>query len=157
MQQYSPDGVRQERTNWRCQEISARHRVWGFNCPAVDLDFLAVEYNLGKPVALVEYKHYSAAKPVYKHPTYAALAALANGYSEGALPFLLTFYWPESWTFEVHPLNRAAAQWFEVAGILSERDYVRALYAIRRKTLTDHLEKVLISSVPETLAGREAA
>lgn len=30
----------QERTGWRDEEISARHRIWGVNCPAVDLDFL---------------------------------------------------------------------------------------------------------------------
>ena len=58
MKNYSVDGVRQERTNWRDQELSARHRTWGFNCPAVDLDFLMVEYNIGKPVGLIEYKHF---------------------------------------------------------------------------------------------------
>lgn len=48
-----------ERSGWRDMELSGRHRIWGFNCPAVDLDFLMVEYNLGIAIAVVEYKHLS--------------------------------------------------------------------------------------------------
>ncbi len=35
--------VRQERTGWRDEKISQRHREWGYNCPAVDLDFEVVD------------------------------------------------------------------------------------------------------------------
>ena len=72
---FSPDGVRQERTGWRDQAISLRHRTWGFNCPGVDFDFLMLEYSTGKPVAVVEYKHYRARMPDREHPNYRALFA----------------------------------------------------------------------------------
>jgi hypothetical protein len=38
---------------WRDEAISQRHRLWGFNCPAVDIDFLMIEYDQGKPAACV--------------------------------------------------------------------------------------------------------
>ena len=73
MQSYKTNGVRAERTGWRDQALSDRHREWGFNCPSVDLDFLMVEYNIGLPVALVEYKNERAWMPDFRHATYRAL------------------------------------------------------------------------------------
>ena len=35
--------VRKERTGWRDEEISRRHRLWGVSCAATDIDFLLVE------------------------------------------------------------------------------------------------------------------
>ena len=32
--------VRAERTHWRDEALSERHRLWGYDCPAVDVDFL---------------------------------------------------------------------------------------------------------------------
>jgi hypothetical protein len=37
-----------ERNGWRDLEMSLRHKLWGFHCPAVDIDFLMVEYNRGQ-------------------------------------------------------------------------------------------------------------
>ena len=37
--------------------ISARHRTWGYNCPAMDLDFVLVEYDNAAPAALIDYRH----------------------------------------------------------------------------------------------------
>jgi hypothetical protein len=51
--------VRQERSGWRDRELSQRHRRWGWNCPAMDIDFL--EFHVGEPVALIECKHECAA------------------------------------------------------------------------------------------------
>ena len=39
--------------------ISQKHRSWGYNLPAVDIDFLLLEYDNRKTVALVEYRHYN--------------------------------------------------------------------------------------------------
>ena len=117
-----------ERTGWRDAAISARHRVWGFNCPAVDLDFLMVEYNLGKPVGLVEYKHHSAWEPDLRHPTYRALTELAD---LAALPFLIAFYWPDVWAFRITPVNESARLHFEESEILTERQFVTRLYRMR--------------------------
>jgi len=51
--------TRPERTQWRDQKLSERHRAWGFNCPAIDIDFLMVEFHTGKPVAIIDYKRYT--------------------------------------------------------------------------------------------------
>ena len=120
MQNYSSEGVRQERTGWRDESISARHRHWGFNCPAVDLDFLIVEYNVGKPVGLIEYKHNKARMPIIEHPTYRALSTLADGYRE-PLPFLVAFYWPDIWAFRLLPINETAQEHFYSGETLCER------------------------------------
>ena len=50
-----------ERTGWRDQALSERHRAWGWDCPALDMDFVMIEYDNGKATALVEYKHEQAA------------------------------------------------------------------------------------------------
>ena len=37
--------------------LSGRHRVWGSNVPAMDMDFILAEYDKCVPVALIDYKH----------------------------------------------------------------------------------------------------
>lgn len=152
MQQWTTDGTRLERTGWRDEGISKRHRRWGFNCPAVDLDFLMVEYNLGLPVGLVEYKHHQARTPDVRHATYRALTSLADGYAKDGkadpLPFLVAFYWPDVWAFRVTPVNEAARRAFSPSEVLSEYEYVRRLYRLRRLTLSKELSGVLNREVP---------
>lgn len=135
-----------ERTGWRDESISRRHRQWGFNCPAVDLDFLVVEYNLGIPVGVVEYKHHKANMPDPQHPTYRALRDLADNYASGPLPFMLVFYWPDIWSFRVYPLNDVASTFYgrvkEFDGtsvLLSERRYVKSLYVMRALEVEDRV------------------
>lgn len=146
MQAYSLDGVRQERTGWRDQEISNRHRMWGFNCPAVDLDFLMVEYNLGKPVGLIEYKHARAQLPDLKHATYRALIELAD---IAGLPFCVAFYWPEVWAFRVYPVNETARKHFAAPHEdFNERQFVARLYRIRYLAVGDDLLHRLHKELP---------
>ena len=145
MQRWLDDRVRAERTGWRDQKISQRHRLWGFNCPAVDIDFLVVEYNVGKPVAIVDYKHYQASAPDLSHPTYRALLELAD---IAQLPFLIAFYWPESWAFKITPVNEFARAHFADNEMLTERDYVERLYKLRRLVLAKHLKDTLFDVLP---------
>ncbi len=142
-----------ERTGWRDESISRRHRDWGFNCPAVDLDFLVAEYNIGKPVALIEYKRYTAQVPNVLHPTYRALSDLADKYSDGSLPFLIAFYWPDIWAFRIHPVNPCAKGHFYEGEMLTERQFVYRLYRLRSLVLTDHLMKSLNDVLPITEEG----
>jgi hypothetical protein len=53
--------MRDEQLGWRDERISARHRTWGCDCPAADIDFLVLEYDGGVASDLVEYKHDNAA------------------------------------------------------------------------------------------------
>lgn len=130
---------RVERTGWRDAELSKRHGSWGFNCPAVDLDFVMMEYNHGKPCALVEYKHMNARVADPKHATYRALVALADGYKDGPLPCLIARYNPECWSFIITPLNDAArSHYAHCIGItLTEQRFVRSLHLLRKVVLTD--------------------
>jgi hypothetical protein len=143
-----PD-VKPETHGFRDERISRRHREYGWNCPAVDLDFCLVEYNFGKPVALVEYKHHSAATPNLKHPTYRALRMLADKYSDGALPFFISFYWPDIWAYRVLPVNYAAMEHFADFETVSEREYVKRLYRMRRMTVALELLPKLKTELPE--------
>lgn len=134
-----------ERTGWRDEWISRRHREWGFNCPAVDLDFLMVEYNLGAPVALVEYKYIAAREPDLRHPTYRALRILADA---AGLPFFVAFYNKEPCWFRVSPVNEAALSLFDVGEVMSEYDYVRKLYQIRSAAIVDSVMSRLSRFIP---------
>lgn len=148
MSNYAPrnnQGVRNERSGWRDMELSQRHRRWGFNCPAVDLDFLMVEYNTGKPAGLVEYKHYQAQKPNMQHPTYRALEYLANGRD---LPFLVAFYWPVIWAFRIIPVNQVAKLHFKENEELSEREFVERLYKIRSLVVEEYVLRNLNTQKP---------
>jgi hypothetical protein len=129
---------RTERTGWRDAELSKRHGSWGFNCPAVDLDFVMMEYNHGKPCALVEYKHVNARPVDPSRATYRALIALADGYSDGPLPCFIARYNPSDWSFIVTPLNdRARAHYAHCDGdILTEQRFVRSLHLLRKAVLT---------------------
>ena len=138
--------VRPERSGWRCEAISRRHREWGYNCPAVDLDFVVAEYNHGKPVALVEYKDRHAQPPNVGHPTYQALIALADGYSGGAIPCMIAVYCSEHWWFRVYLLNDAARCHYahvQAGEVLCEQRFVRSLYLLRQAVLTDEDEQAI--------------
>ena len=117
-----------ERTGWRDKDLSLRHREWGFNCPMADVDFVAVEYNLGKPVALVEYKHRGAKTPDFAHATYRAIRILADN---SGIPFFVAFYNKRPWMFRVYPVNDYACQLFEHGQGFSEYDFVSKLYQLR--------------------------
>ena len=133
---------RDERCGYRDEKLSERHGTWGFDCPAVDLDFVLVEYNRGKPCALIEYKHKNTAEPNRNHPSYKALVALANGCK---IPCLIAIYDPDDWTFKVIPLNSFAVKYY--AGcekeVLTEQRWVKSLLLLRKRALVAEDEEVL--------------
>lgn len=129
--------VKQERTGWRDSptgappSISARHRQWGWNCPALDIDFLMLEYDLGCVSALVEYKHEFAAKIRLNHPSLRAVADLAD---RASIPALIVRYANDYSWFLVAPLNRVAREFLSGRHLMSEQEYVQLLYRIRGRT-----------------------
>jgi hypothetical protein len=131
--------VRTERTGWRDNAISLRHRQWGFNCPATDLDFLMCEFNYSKPVALIEYKHKNADLCNMLHPTRNALCALCDGYKDGPLPCFVAVYCNEDWWFKIIPLNDAARKIYSTTDrcFLTEKRFVASLHWLRKMTLTE--------------------
>ena len=127
-----------ERTGWRDQEISRRHRDWGMNCPAVDLDFVLLEFNHGVPVAVVDYKHCAKANPLEGLNEWAikAMSELYNRHGEN-LPFFVARYWPGSWAFKVLPMNDPARELLPDEWIsMTEQRWVTGLHHIRKQTLS---------------------
>lgn len=120
--------VRQERTGWRDLRLSERHRRWGWDCPAVDLDFLFLEYDRGKAVAIVEYKHERAAPQFATHPTYQAMIDL--GTRAGIPVFAVRYADDFSW-WKVIPLNDKARIWATATETVTEEEWVKLLYRIR--------------------------
>lgn len=124
--------VREERTGWRDEAISGRHRKWGWDCPAIDIDFLALEYDKGKPVAIIEYKNERAQDICATHPSYQAIIALGDAAS---IPVFVVRYSSAFTWFTVIPLNDPAKKWVPIRDDkISEREYVTLLYRIRGYT-----------------------
>lgn len=128
--------TKQERTGWRDLRLSERHRRWGWDCPAVDLDFLFLEYDHGKAVALVEYKHELAAPQYASHPTYQAMIDLGN---RASVPVFAARYADDFSTWEITPLNPTARQWLNKRTGMTEREWVEFLYRIRGHELPDEV------------------
>lgn len=122
--------VRAERTGWRDLGLSERHRMWGWNCPAVDLDFLFLEYDRGKASAIVEYKHENARPMSVVHPTYLALRDLAD---RAQLPAFVVRYGGDYSWFAVSPINDRATEALgtENSKFMSEAQWVEFLYRLR--------------------------
>lgn len=120
--------VRQERTGWRDLSLSQRHRKWGWDCPAVDLDFLFLEYDRGKAVAIVEYKHERAAPQRASHPTYQAMIDLGT---RAGVPVIAVRYASDFVVWKAIPLNEKAKEWLPERREMTEREWVTLLYNMR--------------------------
>lgn len=120
------------------RQLSDRHRLWGADCPATDLDFALMEYNHGVPVAIVDYKHHLAKLERTNAATYDALSYLVDMRSGRHLPFLITRYWDDIWAFSVLGVNDPAREWLGSMDWIdmTEQQYVRRLYALRKDVLT---------------------
>lgn len=117
--------------------LSHRHRQWGHDCPAVDLDFVLAEYNHGVTVAVVDYKHHRENVDASNERTHQALSGFYD--SDGnQLPFFVARFWPETWAFKVHAGNSAACLHLGTSSWvpMTEQRYVRSLYQLRKDALT---------------------
>ena len=132
--------VREERTGWRDEGLSNRHRMWGWDCPAVDLDFVLIEYDKGRASALVEYKNEHAAKQDFSKSSYRALSLLA---SNSGIPALFCRYADDFSKFRVSPLNNEARKRVHFNTDMTEIEYVSFLYKIRNSNVPQEvLDKI---------------
>jgi hypothetical protein len=120
--------VRTERTGWRDENLSNRHRRWGWDCPAVDIDFLFLEYDKGQATAIVEYKNEHALPQYASHPTYQAMIDLGN---RAGIPVIACRYSDDFARWTVVPLNKYAKEYMPERKTVSEMEWVQLLYRMR--------------------------
>ena len=133
--------VSKKRNHWRDEAFSERHRLWGRDCPAQDLDGIAsacglqdgwVEYDDYRPVALLELKKW----PAQIRMNSAQVRVLRNLADMAGLPAYAVQFWysedKETWHFRATSLNSLAVKDFgpdvQVGG---ERTFVHWLYSLR--------------------------
>lgn len=119
--------VKRERSDWRDRALSRRHRRWGWNCPAMDIDFL--EFHHGEPVALIECKLEHADPWDLTSLSARALIRLAD---RAALPaFYVVRAEDFSW-WRVRALNALACRYLAAeVETRTEPEFVSLLYALR--------------------------
>ena len=116
-----------ERTGWRDQALSERHRRWGRDCPGCDIDLLMLEYHRAEPIAVIEFKAEGAPRPDLAHPNYRATAELAT---RARIPFFIAVY-TRDWIFTTFPGNELAEAWVSAGQRFSEAAFVSLLYDLR--------------------------
>lgn len=133
--------VKPELYQWRDEWISSRHREFGWDAPMLDLDFPALEYDQGKPVALVEYKHYNADVKLW-HPSFKAMRYMAD---KCEIPFFIIIYYPDHHNYYIIPMNDFARQVPRCEGpkMWTERNYVKMLYWLRKKRCPESISEAM--------------
>ena len=134
-----------ERHGKRDEILSAKHRRWGYNVPATDIDFILCEYDRQIPVALIEHRHVNGS--VRFDSNMNCLHHLAN---MAGLPFFIVQYRYEDddgtiWCDQHRTIDtpayfriitgndRAEQLWFtqDVDTFMTEPEYVTWLHKIR--------------------------
>ena len=131
---YDENGVRQrEAKEWRDEWISERHRTWGYQLPATDIDFMLLEYSGSKPIALIEYKTVGSMKYVGIDKVMRGHAPVSNLADMANLPSFIVAYDIQSIKFWVFATNNHAE--LELLGdnyeAISESKFVSFLKRLR--------------------------
>lgn len=163
MAERNSDGVRLERTGYRDDalndrvitwgegfvapdlrmkdvpgSISDRHHDYGDDCPIVNLDFLLLDYDLCKPVALADFKKRSYLDRITHGKDGASILATIALANLAKVPFFVIYY-DRSYQFKVVAKNPLALEAVQThlgdRSLLSEVEFVSFLYAIRRRTI----------------------
>jgi hypothetical protein len=95
---------REERTGWRDDDFSQRHRRWGSNCPMLDFDMLVGEYDDCRLVAMIEYKHEFSTNSIdpTEDPNVMVLIDAANRCEQMA--FVVRYANSYEW-YQIYPLS----------------------------------------------------
>lgn len=132
--------VAPERTGERDLGLSLRHRSWGWDAPALDLDFL--EYDHGHPVALIEYYRYGNGEG--KNPDHPSMRALAKLGTLAQIPVFTARYTPDFQHWWVEALNEYAGPHVgDGKAFNSELEFVTFLYRLRNRGVPGELMRRL--------------
>lgn len=141
------NNVAPERSNWRDQWISNRHRDFGWRAPFTDIDFMGFEYDNNNPIALIEYKHCHANIKLNGSPIQLQL----NVANKLEIPFFVVAYYPDYHNFYVIPMNDIAKSipQCNAPKVWTERNFVKLLYWMRKKNCPQNvLDNMWNSKLP---------
>lgn len=128
---------RNERSGWRDEALSLRHREWGCDVPAIDVDFLLIEYDHAQPIALIDYKHTRCQSIDLTLPSYIALMRLGDA---ARLPIFYVVYADTFQAWSVTGINQHAKGIVPHTVIYhSESEYVEFLYRLRKRTMPEKI------------------
>lgn len=139
-----PAQPKQERTYWRDERLSQRHRQWGLGLPAIDLDFILLEYDRGKPTALIEYKSELAAPQFPTHPSYLALSVIGDA---AQIPVFVVRYTMNFTSWKVISINEVAKRMQPDRIEMTEREYITFLYQLRGLKPSTEIFKLLEAAI----------
>lgn len=129
-----------ERTHKRNLHYNNRHRLWGYNLTAMDVDFMEYDSKTGKPLALIESKFGLVKEVDLNEPAFDALCMLARE----EIPVFCLIYYPldkagqlvdadrpgsdvESIQFVVAPVNGKAKEYVSSRKRMTEAEWVAIL------------------------------
>lgn len=141
--------LQKERTGWRDQGISDRHRKWGISL-AVDIDFILAEYMYSKPVALMEYKNEHAKIPPLNSPefqndsNYQTLINLGN--MAGVPVFLIKYADNFTW-YKVAGISEYGKALLSKTTLMPEIEFVKFQYQLRGKIAPQQLLDTLSQGI----------
>lgn len=130
--------VRQERTNWRDSTLNDVHYLENLHLPLKDLGFLVLEYDHGKPIALINYEKYE--KPISSDYTKSikVIQNLGNSLTPKIPVFDVRYSYVKDLDiidkFKITPINDIAKTkiaHIEDYVILTEEDFIYFLYSLR--------------------------
>lgn len=122
--------------------INNRHRQYGWDCPAVDVDLLGMSLDRGEPTACIEYKHERARPLQNTHPTVRACRKLADAAN---LPYWQVRYSGDHAVWNLDPLNAIARESHEgKARMMDQASYFAFLRSMACQDL-DHQELVKLA------------
>lgn len=152
---YQKREVRKERSGWRDEAMSELHRQWGWDVPAVDIDFLLLEYDLGRPRAMIEYKHERAKSLPLDHMSYKAMTAFND---KAGTPLFYVRYGHNFDWWMIMGVNALARKMYPHCEHLTQRRFVELLYDFHRQPAPSNIVTLTRQEVDDIIkANREAA
>jgi hypothetical protein len=131
--------VRRERTDWRDSRLNEEHIEYGYVCPCDNVEFLMVEYDRSRPVALVDYRLRNGVIS----ETSGLLRHLCDN-RHSSIPYFIAEYEFNNEQIQkiaIIPGNETAFNLIGFREGLSEKDLVRLLYDLRESTVPGRREQ----------------